>query len=150
GAPRTGVGKAATPITVPKIMIPKIAKAEQQQAARSNEPAITPETYLRSALCLLEDDAAMLKRAMKKPPAEKTARAELALAIVEGDALAGQVRSEIDHRGLSRSDDPTCGTRALKEMVEVLRSLVGPVPKVGESAEHFGHGLERLRKELET
>jgi hypothetical protein len=152
GSPkRLETEKKPLALAVPKIEIPRIQSAvDPKPKPPPPESAITPETYLRASICLLDSEVADLKRAMNGPTAAKSARAEIALAIVDADALAQKVRAEVDHRGLSRTPASTCTTRSVADMVEVLRSLVGPVPKVGESAEPFARGLERLRRELET
>jgi hypothetical protein len=144
----TGSSVRALKAEAPPKPMPKIE--EPVAIAPDPAPEITPETYLRGSVCLIDGSIVAMKRAMNLSQGAKTARAELALAIVEADTLGGQVRQEMDHRGLSRSTDPNCTTRAHAEMVEVLRSLLGPTPKPGESAEWFGRGLVRLRKELET
>jgi hypothetical protein len=127
---------------------PKVTAETQRQENPQEASAVTPEIYLRGASCLLDRDVAAIKERLK--PAAKKARAELALALVDADALSQDVHREIEHRGLPRSGDPNCTTRMNAEMVDVLESLLGPAPKLGESAESYGRGLGRLRKELES
>jgi hypothetical protein len=102
--------------------------------------APTPESYLRGARCILTADLAETRKAFEEGKrAGKQARAgELAVVILDTEALVGRIDGEMKHRRLPLQDGE-CKQHG--GVIELLRSLVGP--RVDQRA------LVRLVKELE-
>jgi hypothetical protein len=121
----------------------------------------TPEGYLRGASCLLGADVAATKAlvvaARRTPPKTRPSEAELgqlALVLVDADGVLASVRDELAHRGLPEQQtgpgaSPNCTTRPISEVVDLLRSLVGPPVAGARDVERYQRGLVRLRTELE-
>ncbi|MCK6546043.1 hypothetical protein L6R52_09250 [Myxococcota bacterium] len=126
------------------------------------EPAgPTPEGYLRGAICLLASDVAATKAvavaARRAPPKTRPSEADLGrlgLVLVDAEGELASVRDELAHRGLpeQKTDaaaSPNCTTTPVAEVVELLRSLVGPPVASAADADRYQRGLGRLRSELE-
>ena len=74
----------------------------------------------------------------------------LALAILDADALATNLKAEIAHRKLPMVEERVCSIETTKRVVELLRELVGPSIAKEADVEPYARGLNRLRQELEV
>ena len=127
-------------------------KAEKKSEVAPAPGTPTPEVYLRASECLVSKDLAAMQALMKKESATRNRErvGAIGIALTAASALKLEIQAEIRHRGLSESGGETCSAGRLKEVVDLLRTLVGPVVQAPKDAEVYERGLARLRSELET
>jgi hypothetical protein len=125
-------------------------KTEVASAPAAGTP--TPESYLRASECLVSKDLAEMQALMKKESATRNKErvGAIGIALTAASGLKQEIQAEIRHRGLAENGGETCSAERLKEVVDLLRTLVGPVVKGPKDAEVYERGLARLRTELET
>ena len=100
--------------------------------------APTPESYLRGSKCVLTDDLQAMRKTFEEGKRKRADIGELAVVILDAEALVGRIDGEMKHRRLP-AQDGECKQHG--QVIELLRSLVG--------ARVDGRGLVRLTKELE-
>ena len=84
--------------------------------------APTPEAYLRGARCVLEEDLTALRKTFEVDKRKRAQIGELAVVIVDSEALVGRIDEEMKHRRLPLRDGEC---KQHEQVVELLRSLVG-------------------------
>lgn len=117
---------------------------------KTAEQGPTPEAYLFGARCLLRADLVLLKQTLaeaKKRNGRGDIAGSLALVIVDAQGVLSRVDETIKKRRLGTA--PMCSSTSLRLTVTLLRTLVGPRPKINEAGDSYGRGLGRLVTELD-